>query len=122
MQRKQISLLTESPGMWEMELEESIQLQVCLHLRRFLTLPHSPSSPSPYPHALHTPFLPLFCPGNLTLILGKSTHKVPVCMIPETAEFKEKATNQEKEKVHKDRGRTEGWEEVCWSDYLVINT
>lgn len=31
-------------------------------------------------------------------------------MIPETAEFKEKATNQEQEKVHKDRGRTEGWE------------
>ena len=66
-----------------------------------LYLPPSPRSLPPYamPHIL--PSSPL-CPGNLTLILRNSIHRIHFCMIHETADFKDKESNQEQEKFHKD--------------------
>lgn len=123
MQRKEVSLLTESPGIWEMELEESIVTS--------LFTPQTLSYPTTQPQLTTSlPPCPAYSPSAPILsrksdIDSWEKHSQTSCLYDtgnSRIQGKSKQANQEQEKVHKDRGRTEGWEEVCWSHYLVINT
>lgn len=83
-----------------------------------LFIPQTLSYPAPS-HHLPTPCLAysppaLLCPGNLTLILRNSIHRVHVCMTPETADFEDKNANRDKKYFTRIREELKGIYHITW--------